>query len=396
MKVPFYIAKRYVFSKSKSSAINIITGITAVGILAGALVMFVVLSAFSGLREYSLQFVNGFDPDLKMVSTRGKTLNLTPEKKNEINQIQGIAAYSEFIEERVLLRYDSKEQIAYIKGVPPDFTQVNPIEEFVLIGEWPAESNQAVTGIVVAQKLSAGVYDYRNALEVLVPKGGTGTLQQDDYKKIDLLLTGVYSFQDDTMDAKYVYTDIQNAKYLLNLDSVQVSGIEFKLYPNASESRVKAELQRVFSGDVNIRNRMELNDTLLKMLNTENLIVYLIITLVIIITLFTLIGTIIMVILDKRHNLKTLYSIGMPIKDLRRVFFYQGVLLSFFGCIVGLLLGVAVVLIQQEYGLWMLTPTLSYPIKLELQNVFVVMLTVMVLSCLASKVAANSVSEKML
>src|SRR5690554_616409 len=114
------------------------------------------------------------------------------------------------------------------------------------------------------------------------------------------------------MDAKYVYTDIQNAKYLLNLDSVQVSGIEFKLYPNASESRVKAELQRVFSGDVNIRNRMELNDTLLKMLNTENLIVYLIITLVIIITLFTLIGTIIMVILDKRHNLKTLYSIGMP------------------------------------------------------------------------------------
>ncbi len=396
MSVPFYIAKKYVNSRSKSSAINIITGITAIGILAGALVMFVVLSAFSGLREYSLQFVNGFDPDLRLVTTVGKTLDFTPEKQKKLNQIQGISAYSSYVEERVLLRYDSKEQIAYIKGVTQDFVRVNPIEDFIFIGEWPSETNHATVGIVIAHKLSAGVFDYQNSLEVLVPKSGTGSLQQDDYKKIDLLLTGVYSFQDDTMDAKYLYTDIANARYLLEWDSLKVSGIEFKLLPNVSQSRIKTELQQLFGDQISIKNRMELNDTLLKMLNTENLIVYLIITLVVIITLFTLIGTIIMVVLDKRQNLKTLYNIGMQIKDLRRVFLYQGVLLSFFGCVIGLFLGVIVVIVQQQFGVWMLTPTLPYPIKFEVINVFVVFATIMLLSFLASKIASNSVSKNLL
>lgn len=396
MKVSFYIARKYVFSRSKSSAVNIITGITAVGILVGALVMFVVLSVFSGLREYSLQFVNGFDPDLKLISTVGKTLDFTPEKESKLKQIKGIAAYSEYLEERVLLRYDSKEQIAYIKGVDLNFGKVNPIEDFIYIGEWFSELNQAAVGIVIAHKLSVGVFDYQNNLEVLVPKGGRGTITRDDFRKINLRPSGIYSFQDDVMDAKYVYADISNVRYLLEMDSLKVSGIEFKLHPNASESKIKTELQQVFGNDISVKNRMELNDTLLKMLNTENLIVYLIITLVIIITLFTLIGTIIMVILDKRQNLKTLYNIGLQIKDLRKIFLYQGVLLSFFGCIIGLLLAVIIVIMQQQFGLWMLTPTLPYPVKFGFQNIFIVFCTIMILSFLASKVASDRVSEKLL
>src|SRR5690606_9187985 len=121
MNFPFYIAKRYVFSKSKSSAINIITGITAVGILVGAMVMFVVLSVFSGLREFSLSFINDFDPDLKLVVTEGKTMTFDAEQEKRLQQIEGVAYYSKIIEERVLLRYDSKEHIAYIKGVDSSF-----------------------------------------------------------------------------------------------------------------------------------------------------------------------------------------------------------------------------------------------------------------------------------
>lgn len=396
MKVPFFIAKRYVFSRSKSSAINIITGITAVGILVGALVMFVVLSVFSGLREYSLSFVKGYDPDLRIVSTVGKTLDFTSDKEQQLKNIEGIEQYSRFLEERVLLRYDSKEQIAYVRGIDENFEKVNPIEEFVYLGEWNPYGNEVVLGYIIAQKLSVGIFDYDNSLQLLVPKGGKGTISQDDFNKITLKPTGIYSFNDEEKDSRFVYAHLPMVQYLLQVDSTKISGIEFKLKSGASENRIKTELQQIFGKDTEIKNRMELNDTLHKMLNTENLIVYLIITLVVIITLFTLIGTIIMVILDKRQNLKTLYNIGLRISDLKKIFLYQGLLLSFFGCLFGLLLGIIIILLQQQFSFWMLSPTLPYPVKFTFINVCIAFFTIMVLSFIASKIASSRVSEKLL
>lgn len=358
--------------------------------------MFVVLSVFSGLREYSLSFVKGYDPDLKIVSTVGKTIDFTSDKEQQLKQIDGIEQYSRFLEERVLLRYDSKEQIAYVRGVDSSFEKVNPIEDFIFLGEWNPDGNEAIVGYIIAQKLSVGVFDYDNSLQILVPKAGKGTITQDDFNKITLRPTAIYSFNDEDKDSRYVYTNLPMVQYLLQVDSTKVSGIEFRLKSGASESRVKSELTQIFGTDTEIKNRMELNDTLHKMLNTENLVVYLIITLVIIITLFTLIGTIIMVILDKRQNLKTLYNIGLPIRDLKKIFLYQGLLLSFLGCLFGLLLGIIIVLLQQKFGFWMLSPTLPYPVKFTLINVCVTFLTIMFLSFIASKIASSRVSEKLL
>ena len=396
MKVPFYIAKRYVFSRSKSSAINFITGITAIGIFVGALVMFVILSVFSGLREYSFQFINGFDPDLKLVTTVGKTLDFTSEKEQKLRKIEGIEQYSKFLEERILLRYDSKEQIAYAKGVDENFEKVNPVEDFVYMGEWLPEANQAVVGYIIAQKLSIGIFDHENVLQILVPKTGKGSLSQDDFSKISVRPLGIYSFNDEDIDSRYVYISLPLAQHLLQLDADKISGIEFKLKQGVSESKIKSELIEIFGKDISIKNRMELNDTLHKMHNTENLIVYLIITLVIIITLFTLIGTIIMMIWDKKQNLKTLYSLGLQIKDLRNIFLFQGLLLSFFGCISGLILGIVVVLLQQQFGFWMISSTLAYPVKFTFQNIAIVALTIMILGFLASKIASDRVSERLL
>lgn len=394
MKVPFYIAKRYVFSRSKSSAINVITRITTVGIFIGTLVMFVILSVFSGLREYSLQFVNGSDPDLRMVSTVGKMLELTSDKKQQIDKTEGIASYSSYLEERVLLRYDSKEQIAYIKGVDHNYGKVNSIQDFIFLGEWNADANHAIVGATISYKLSIGIFDYDNILQVIVPKAGKGTISQNDFNKINLKPIGIYSFENDEMDSRYAYTNLSMVQYLLQVDSTQVTGIEFKLKPKVSESKIKSELTKIFGEDISVKNRMELNDTLYKMLNTENLVVYLIITLVIIITLFTLIGTLIMVILDKQQNLETLYNIGLRVVDIKKIFLYQGVLLSFFGCFLGLLLGVLIVLLQQKIGFWMLTPTLPYPVKFTLINILISFATIMTLGFIASKIASDRVSEK--
>lgn len=395
MNVAFYIAKKYVNSRNSSSAINIITGITAVGILMGAMVMFVVLSAFSGLREYSLSLINGSDPDLKLTSIVGKTIDFTKEEQQKLDEIEGIAHYSAFLEERVLLRYKSKEQIAYIKGVDQNFGAVNAMDDFIYMGEWLPEDNQAVIDYNTAYRLSIGIFDFENTLEIMVPKAGKGSFSHEDFNKVKVRPIGVYSFDNDDQATNYVFVGLPMAQQLLDLSPNKISGIEFKLKPKASESKVKSAIQAAFGSDVLVQNRTELNQTLHKMLNTENLIVYLIITLVIIITLFTLIGTIIMVILDKRKHLKTLFNLGMPIKDLRKVFLYQGILLSFLGCMIGLLLGIAIVLLQQEFSLWMLSPTLAYPVSFSFLNLFIVFATIMALSFLASKIASDRVSEKL-
>lgn len=395
MNVAFYIAKKYVNSRNSSSAINIITGITAVGILVGAMVMFVVLSVFSGLREYSLSLINGSDPDLKLTSVVGKTIDFTKEEQQKIDEIDGIAHYSKFLEERVLLRYKSKEQIAYIKGVDQNFNSVNTVDDFIYMGEWLPEDNQAVIDYNTAYRLSIGIFDFENTLEIMVPKAGKGSLSHEDFNKVKVRPLGVYSFDNDDQAINYIFVGLPLAQQLLDLSPNKISGIEFKLQPKASENKVKSAIQATFGPDVLIQNRTELNQTLHKMLNTENLIVYLIITLVIIITLFTLIGTIIMVILDKRKHLKTLFNLGMPIKDLRKVFLYQGVLLSFLGCMIGLLLGIAIVLLQQKFSLWMLSPTLAYPVRFSFLNLFIVFATIMILSFLASKIASDRVSEKL-
>ncbi len=395
MNVAFYIAKKYVNSRNSSSAINIITGITAVGILMGAMVMFVVLSAFSGLREYSLSLINGSDPDLKLTSIVGKTIDFTKEEQQKLDEIEGIAHYSAFLEERVLLRYKSKEQIAYIKGVDQNFGAVNAMDDFIYMGEWLPEDNQAVIDYNTAYRLSIGIFDFENTLEIRVPKAGKGSFSHEDFNKVKVRPIGVYSFDNDDQATNYVFVGLPMAQQLLDLSPNKISGIEFKLKPKASESKVKSAIQAAFGSDVLVQNRTELNQTLHKMLNTENLIVYLIITLVIIITLFTLIGTIIMVILDKRKHLKTLFNLGMPIKDLRKVFLYQGILLSFLGCMIGLLLGIAIVLLQQEFSLWMLSQTLAYPVSFSFLNLFIVFATIMALSFLASKIASDRVSEKL-
>lgn len=395
MNVAFYIAKKYVNSRNSSSAINIITGITAVGILVGAMVMFVVLSAFSGLREYSLSLINGSDPDLKLTSIVGKTIDFTKEEQQKLDEIDGIAHYSAFLEERVLLRYKSKEQIAYIKGVDQNFDAVNAVDDFIYMGEWLPEENQAIIDYNTAYRLSIGIFDFENTLEILVPKTGKGSFSHEDFNKVKVRPIGVYSFDNDDKATNYVFVGLPMAQQLLDLSPNKISGLEFKLKPKASESKVKSAIQAAFGSDVLIQNRTELNQTLHKMLNTENLIVYLIITLVIIITLFTLIGTIIMVVLDKRDHLKTLFNLGMSIKDLRKIFLYQGILLSFLGCVIGLLLGITIVLLQQKFSLWMLSPTLAYPVSFSFLNLFIVFATIMTLSFLASKIASDRVSEKL-
>ena len=396
MNFPFYIAKRYTLSFSKSTAINIITGIASLGIIVSAMALFVVMSVFSGLKEFSLSFSNSTDPDLKIEASKGKSFTLSTEEISQLKKSTNFSAFSRVVEERVFFLYDEKEQVAYLKGVDSFYSDVTTFNEQLYAGSWlESETNQAIIGAGIMRKLSIGLLDFNNRLEVIAPKPKKGQISsEDDFKRTSLIPVGVYSLNDE-IDNKYVYCDIEMARELLGFKPNQVTNIEFKINPKSNEAKAIAELNSIFKNTITIKNRAQLNDSLYKMLNTENIAVYLIFTLVIIIALFNLIGALIMMIIDKKSNLKTLYYLGVEVKQLRGIFFFQGSLLTFFGGLIGLILGIIIVVIQQQFSLVMVNESLAYPVVFEVKNILIVLLTIYVLGIIASLIASSTVSKKL-
>lgn len=398
MNFPLYIAKRYILSNSKNNAINIINRIASLGIIVGAMALFVVLSVFSGLKVFSLSFTNDIDPDLKISSTLGKSFLISPNQESQIKKIDGFVSYTKIIEERVLFTFDGKQEVTYLKGVDSNFSKVNAIETKLFNGQWlKPDTYQVVVGYGISQKFSMGLLDFNNQLEVLVPKPGKGAIENPEqaFNKTDLIPVGIYAISED-LDSKYVFADLGLAQELLEYKTNQVSAIEIKTKSDADESAITEQLQTIFNNKITVKNRAQLNESLYKMLNTENIVVYLIFTLVIVVALFNLIGALIMMILDKKGNLKTLFNLGTEIKDLRKIFMLQGTLLSVFGGIIGLTLGIIIVLIQEHFQLIMLTPKLPYPVIFSLENVLIVMGTIVTLGFIASLIASSRVSKKLL
>jgi len=390
LKFPLYIAKRYLFSKSSNNAINIITIIAAIGVFAGAFSLFIVLSGFSGLREFSLAFANEFDPDLKVIPKTGKTIIFPENLEEEFAKIDGIANYSKTIEERVFLEYEEKTAWAFIKGVDERYQQVTAIDSSV-DGTWLTSSEpQVVIGADISRKLNPGIFNYNRPMRLIVPKPGKGqvTNPADAFNQKSVIVSGIYNINSDLND-KYVFSNIAFAQSLLDLDKNTYSAVEIKLTAEADEETVKEAILKLFDNSVEVQTRAQLNDVLYKMLNTENLAVYLIFTLVLIIALFNVVGSIIMVILDKKENIKTLQSLGASPKQIKNIFFTQGMLMCSIGGGIGLLCGIILIYLQMQFDLVMITPSLPYPVTIEIGNILTVILTIGILGLFASFLAAG-------
>lgn len=397
MNFSLYIAKRYLFSKSKNNAINIITGIASIGIIVGTLALFVVLSVFSGLRDFSLSFSNSIDPDLKVNPLQGKTFFISQKQEKEIATIEGIASYSKVVEERVLFVFDGKEQVTYLKGVDVNYTNINAVSKNLFNGKWLRHKTaEVVVGYGITQKLSLGLFDFNNDFEVYVPRKGKAIIESEAeaFNKSVLIPVGIYAISED-LDGKYVFADLTLAQDLLEFKHNEISAVEIKTKPNANEAEIIEKLKLILQNKVEVKNRAQLNATLYKMLNTENIAVYLIFTLVIIIALFNLIGALIMMILEKKSNLKTLFNLGSEVKDLKRIFLLQGSLLTIIGGIIGLILGIIIVLIQQHFKLVMITESLAYPVVFSIQNVLIVFGTIVALGFISSWIASSRVTKKL-
>lgn len=393
MNFPFYIAKRYLFSKSSNNAINFITSIAAFGIIIGSAALFIVLSGFAGLKDFTLEFSSYVDPDLKVLPAKGKSFLLDNENKEALLNIDGVISFSEVVEERVLINYDTKNEAVILKGVDQNFPQ-KTIDSIVTYGSWFEQGTpQTVAGWGVANNLSFGVLNYSKTIQIYVPKPGKGqvTSIKSAFNSVNAVNTGVFQINE-SLDNNYVFTSIEAVRALLNYEPPRVSALELILEEDVSVDEVRNSVGNLFGETVIIKDRFQLNDALYKMLNTENLAVYLIFTLVLIIALFNVIGSIIMMILDKKKNLNTLFNLGVSIKDIRKVFFLQGSLMSVLGGLSGLLLGFILVLLQKLFGWVLITPTLPYPVSIKPVNFLIVFMTIAVLGILASGIAATRIS----
>ena len=398
MKLSFYIAKRYAVSFSKNKAINIITGIASVGIIASTMALFVFLSVFSGLKEFSLNFLNVSDPDLRVETTLGKTFFVNAKQEEELFKSKYIASYSKIVEERVYLTYDNKELVACLKGVDNRYNKVTDFNKHLYAGEWfEPNSEKVVPGADISLKLGLGLFDYNNALEAYVPKPGKGNIEipEEAFNKTLLFPSGIYSINEE-LDGKYVFCSIELAQNFLGLKNNQITNIEIKLKPNSNENEAREELNSIFGSSIKIKNRAQLNDSLYKMLQSENLFIYLFSTLVVILTLFCLAGAIVMIIIDKRDNLKTLYNIGLTQTAIRSIFFTQGIIITVFGLTIGLSLAIAMILLQQHYSFIMITPTMPYPVIFEWQNMIIVIMTIIILGIASSWIASGTVNKQLL
>ena len=396
MRFPLYIGSRYFFTRSKQSVINIINYIALSVVLIATAALLIVLSAFTGLKDFGLSFSNVFDPDFRVEAVQGKVLEVDSVGLASMKQLDGILAVSGIIEDKVFLNYRDKNHVVYLKGVDSTYQKVIESDRFLSSGAWfSKELDEVVIGGGVAQVLSLGVYDYNDFLVLTVPKRSASATQlKEPFINKTALVSGIYSVSEE-LDKKYMFSNLSFARDLFQRKGNVYSSLELKVDPSLNRKQLEEQLQALLKTPIRIRSRTELNAALFKMLNTEQMAIYLIFTLVIIIALFNVVGALIMMILEKRPQLKVLYALGVQPKEIRLIFFYLGGMISWVGGGLGILLGTSLVFLQRYFPfLYVPGTNFPYPVRLELQNVAMVLLLLLVLGGLASAWATAQVGKR--
>ena len=365
-------------------------------LIVGGASLMIVLAGFSGLRTFSMSFSNFFDPDLKVFPKTGKTFSLSPMQETALKESEVVASYTKVLEERVFLNSRGKNYIAYIKGVDENYPKVNAVDSILVISpkEWLLSEDYVVVGNIIAETLNLGLFTSTTPLQIIVPKAGKGSITSSStpYREETVLLSDYYQVTED-LDSKYVFATLSLAQRLTGVQTNEVSAVEVKLSKGISATEGKKRLQKVLGDSFVIKDRMALNEDLYKMFQTENLATYLIFTLVLIVALFNLVGAIIMMILDKRKNLYTLFALGMTQRQIRAIFFLQGVIVSLLGAVFGVGLGIGIAWLQKTYPMLYINPNatvpIAYPMDIRLLEIVVVFFTIFVLGIIASAIGAS-------
>ncbi len=386
MRFVFYLARRYFFSKKKQNVINIINIITVSIISITIASLFIVLSGFSGLREYGDILSNNFEIDYIIEPRTGKTLEIKDSLLKKIKQENpDILSLSKVVEEKVFLSAGDNSQIVVLRGVDSNYKHITGIDTLLILGNWIYKQNDILVGAPVKRKLKIR---NQNSIQVLIPKRKkiNSLLNSSPFTIKEANVSGVYS-KNSTTNNKYAFANFRFVQELLDYEYSHVSKIIIKTNPISTngEEFEKNLLSYFPNNTITIKDKFKLNEAYYKVLNTENIVVYFIFTLIIVISLFNLIGSLSMMILEKRTQLKILNAIGVSNSKKSAIFFLLGNIIVWVGGLIGLIIGIIIVVSQSLFPFVYIPNTgVAYPLLFELKNIFIVILTFLILGIIAS------------
>jgi lipoprotein-releasing system permease protein len=393
LNLPLYIAKRYLVSKKSHHIINIISIISIVGVAIGTMALIIVLSVFNGFDNLVVSLFSSFNAPLRIEPRFGKTFNISDFPLEKIREIPGVKQCAEVVEAEALMRYRDNQSIVTLKGVPPDYAGITGIDTMIVEGSFTMEEqdrNFTVPGYGIAANLSLDLNDFMNPVTVFMPRRDanmTGGLEQAfNYETISP--SGVFQIQYD-YDVRYAFVPL---RFLLELTGYEQerSAIEISVKPGALPDEVQKSVAAAAGDRFTVKNRFQQQEILYQIMTSEKRYIFMILTLILIIATFNVIGTLSMLILDKKRDIAVLKSLGADQSLIRRIFLFEGMLVSFIGAVVGLFFGAVICWLQMRFGFVRLGGEDSsfvvsaYPVWMKFSDFLLVFLTVMIIGFLAS------------
>lgn len=398
MNVPFYIAKRYLFAKRSRSVVHIISYVSMLGVAVGTASLIIVLSVFNGFENLVLSLYNAFDPAIKITAAEGKVFEADSAK---LVLDERALLYSEILEEKVLLKYKNKEYIATLKGVDEQFKKINNVDSMLLTGTYfdgYASEKTAILGQGVAYHLSIGVGDIMNPLQLFVPKREKKHLlnASDAFSQSSLIPVGIFGIQAD-FDATYVITSLNNVQKILERSNV-LSALEVHCKDSEMEA-LQEELQTALGSAYFVQNRYQQHAFLYQILNSEKMAVFLILTFILIIATFNIIGSLSMLIIDKKKDIRVLSFMGLNNSQLQQLFWMEGLLTTLVGAIVGLFIGLIFCWAQIKWGFITMGAGSfvidQYPVSIQSKDVAIVTLIVLSIGAVAAWIPALQLKKNL-
>ncbi len=404
MRLPLFIANRYLLAKKSHNLINIITWISILGISVGSFALIVVLSAFNGLEKVISSMNSRLTPDLQIAAVKGKTIDLTAFPLGQLEDIQGVEYVIPTITEDVLFRANDKQHIGQVKGVGLEYQQINRINDIVfgndgLVLSDEDEHDFAVPGAGVAWYLGINAYNPYALVRVYVPKRGNASLMslENSFNSDVLNVRSVFSTEQE-QDEKLVLVPFEWLSELLEYEN-KANNVELFILPNADANKIKKAVQAVMGEGFTVKNQQEQQETLYRIMRSEKWAVYVILTLILILATFNVVGSLSMLMIDKRKDTEILKSMGADNRLIQKIFMNEGLLISVAGGIIGLLLGIILVLLQQQFGFVKFGTggnyvVDAYPVLLKLKDVLLIFVTILAVGCTSAFLTVRHAMRK--
>ena len=387
MNLPFFIARRYLISKKSHNAINIISSVSVMGVCIGTMALIIVLSAFNGLSDLVQSLYNSFDPDIAITIKQGKTFDPNSTEILSLKKVNGIAYYNEVMQGNALLKFNDKQCIATIKGVGREFKKMTSFDTLIRDGIYSLEKSNIVVGRGICNILQTGPKELFTPISIYAPKRGNNNSinPEDGMNELKVFVSGAFTINDE-FDNNYVIMNIDNARKLLDYKN-EVTSIELKLKPDADREKVQQQLISILGNKYVVKNREEQNAMLYKTLKSEKLWTFLILIFILIIATFNVIGSLTMLIIEKKKDITILNNMGADVTLIRRIFLLEGLMITLLGAFLGLLLGLFVCWLQVQFKLvrmsegWLVD---AYPMKIHIGDIALIISIVLLIGFAAA------------